>query len=70
MKDLYWMGNSLEDLKEFPDEVMEEIGYALYEGQQGLKPKNAKVLTGLGSSIMEIVADFDKSTYRAARRLG
>lgn len=44
---------------------MEEIGYALYEAQQGLKPKNAKVLTGLGSGIMEIVADFDKSTYRA-----
>jgi phage-related protein len=65
MKELIWVGSSLKDLKKFPSEVMGEIGYALHEVQKGLKPKNAKPMTGFVPSVMEIVSDFDKNTYRA-----
>lgn len=65
MKEVVWIGNSLEDLSEFPEEVKDEIGYALYEAQLGLKSNKAKPLTGIGSGIMEIVSDFDRNTYRA-----
>jgi len=64
-KDVVWVGNSLEDLVEFPEEVQDEIGYALYEAQLGLKPKNAKLLTEISGGVMEIVSDFDRNTYRA-----
>jgi phage-related protein len=65
MKELVWVGSSLDDLKEFPEEVTDSIGYALHTVQEGLKPKNAKPLSAIGTGIMEIVSDFDKNTYRA-----
>lgn len=64
MKDLVWVGSSLEDLYEFPEDVKDEIGYALYEAQLGRKPNKAKPLTGIGGGVMEVVSDFDKNTYR------
>ncbi|MCA1795863.1 MAG: hypothetical protein LC660_18700 [Desulfobacteraceae bacterium] len=30
IKELVWVGSSLEDLKEFPDEVKHEVGFALH----------------------------------------
>jgi phage-related protein len=65
MKDVVWMGNSKDDISEFPEEVRDEMGFALYQAQKGLKPHNAKPLTGISGGIMEVVSDFDKNTYRA-----
>ena len=33
--DLMWIGSSREDLKEFPDDVREGMGHALYIAQCG-----------------------------------
>lgn len=65
MKEVVWIGNSLEDLAEFPEEVKDKIGYALYQAQLGLKPDSAKPLTGIGGGVMEIVSDFNRNTFRA-----
>ncbi len=65
LRDIEWLGSSLNDLKKQPDFVKNEIGYALHEIQKGKKPINAKPLKGLGSGVMEIVSNFDKNTYRA-----
>ena len=62
---LEWVGSSKADLKAFPDEVQDHIGFALYQAQIGLKHRDAKPLTGLGSGVLEVVSDFDKSTFRA-----
>ncbi len=60
------MGTSLEDLKKFPDEVQEQIGYALYLAQVGDKHPDTKPLKGFkGASVLEVVEDFDGDTYRA-----
>ncbi len=32
-KPVVWIGSSLDDLKEFPEEVQGEMGYALYLAQ-------------------------------------
>jgi len=40
------MGDSREVLRELPDEVKSEIGYALRRVQQGKMPENAKPLKG------------------------
>jgi phage-related protein len=65
-KQVIFAGSSREDLKEFPDEVKLDIGYALYQAQMGEKPKNAKPLTGFGSAgVLEIIGGYDGSTYRA-----
>lgn len=65
-KPLFWIGRSRDDLKECPDEVMREIGYALNFAQRGGKHPNAKPLKGFGgASVLEIVEDNDGDTYRA-----
>jgi len=59
-----WIGSSLEDLRDFPDEVRREIGFALDRAQRGLTHRNAKPLRGF-SGVFEIVSDYDRDTYRA-----
>jgi phage-related protein len=66
VKPLVWVGSSLKDLREFPDEVKDEMGFALYEAQCGLKPAAAKPLKGFGGAgVLEIVSDYQTDTYRA-----
>jgi phage-related protein len=50
MKKIFWIGTSKNDLKEFPDEVQDEMGHALLLAQLGKRAVNAKVLTGYGSA--------------------
>lgn len=64
-KPLFWIGRSLDDLKDFPDDVQDVIGYALDWAQQGGKSPIAKPLKGFdGAGTLEIVDDFDGNTYR------
>jgi phage-related protein len=63
-KPIIWVGASLDDLKQFPEDVKDEIGYALYLAQIGKKHPNAKPLKGF-SGVMEIVSDHEGDTYRA-----
>ena len=66
IKALDWVGSSRKDLKEFPADVRNAIGYALYQAQLGLKSASARPLTGFGgASVLEIVDDFQTDTYRA-----
>jgi phage-related protein len=66
IKVLAWIGSSRKDLKKFPAEVRNVMGYALYQAQLGLKAINAKPLAGFGgASVVEIVDDFQTDTYRA-----
>src|SRR5215813_7451199 len=65
-KPLFWMGSSKVDLKVFPDEVQDVMGYALDFAQQGQKHPDAKPLKGFGGTgVLEIVDDYDGDTYRA-----
>ncbi len=65
-KPLFWIGSSLDDLKDCPDEVQDVIGYALHWAQRGGKAPDAKPLKGFGSAgVLEVVDDFDGNTYRA-----
>ena len=64
-KRLFWVGSSLDDLKDFPAEVQNVIGYALDKAQQGGKSPVAKPLKGFsGAGVLEVVDDFDSNTYR------
>jgi len=66
MRELFWVGTSLDDLRVFPEEVRVAFGYGLYLAQLGDKHPNAKPLKGFGgASVMEIAERFDSDTYRA-----
>ena len=66
MKPLAWISSAREDLREFPDEVRQDIGFALFEVQKGQKPTVAKPLKGFGGAgVLEIIENFFGETYRA-----
>lgn len=66
MKRLIWIGSSRKDLRSFPDEVKDLMGYALYQAQLGLKAVTAKPLRGFGGAgILEIVDNYETDAYRA-----
>ena len=64
IKPLVWVGSSHRDLKAFPPEVQNEMGYALYVSQKGDKHPKAKPLKGF-SGVMEIRSKYRTNTYRA-----
>ena len=63
-KTIIWMGSSRKDLKKFPNVVKSEVGFALYQAQQGEKHHLAKPFKGL-SGVFEIVSDYQSDTFRA-----
>ncbi|NJK76959.1 MAG: addiction module toxin RelE [Oscillatoriales cyanobacterium RU_3_3] len=66
LKTVEWIGSSRDDLREFPEEVQQIVGFALYRAQQGKKHPDAKPLKGFkGAGVLEIVDNFDGDTYRA-----
>jgi phage-related protein len=65
MRPVRFMGDSREVLRELPDEVKSEIGFALERVQQGKMPVNAKPLRGIAPGVLEIMSDFKGDTFRA-----
>jgi len=66
LKTIVWIGSSLNDIKEFPEDVHDIMGYALYLAQTGEKHQSARPLKGFGGAkVLEITDDYDGDTYRA-----
>ena len=66
IKEINFIGSSQRDIREFPEEVKDDIGYALFEVQKGGKPASAKPLKGFGGAgVLEIIENSDGDTYRA-----
>ncbi len=65
---LVWLGPTKRIVTEFPQDVRDEVGYALYVAELGNRHPSVKPLTGekafKGSSVLEIVEDDDGNTYR------
>ena len=64
MRPVIWVGSSKEDLKTFPADVQDRVGFALYQAQIGLRHRDTKTLRGMGSHVIEIVSRYDSDTYR------
>lgn len=64
-KPLHWVGSSKKDLLGFPEQVVDDIGYALGVVQHGGYPPSAKPWRGLGSGVHEIVESAGPGTFRA-----
>ena len=65
-KEVIWLGDSLKQIRRFPEDAQRAVGYALYFAQKGDKHKDARPMRGFGgASVLEIVERFDGDTYRA-----
>jgi phage-related protein len=54
MKPLHFMGSSLDDLRNFPDEARRAAGFELRAIQSGLEPSDWKSMQGIGAGVNEI----------------
>ena len=64
-KPLHWVGSAKKDLLGFPEQVMDDVGFALSVVQYGGHPPSAKPWKGLGPGVLEIVENDGSGTYRA-----
>ncbi|MBN1586019.1 MAG: type II toxin-antitoxin system RelE/ParE family toxin [Candidatus Omnitrophica bacterium] len=66
LKPLDFVGSSLKDLRAFPEEVKQDVGYALFLAQKGERAQTVKPLKGFGGAgVLEIIERHDGDTYRA-----
>jgi phage-related protein len=64
-KPLLWIGNSKDELKQFPEAVKDVAGFALFKAQMGGKHPAAKPLKGFhGAGVVEIAENYSGNTYR------
>ena len=54
MKPITWLGDSLEQVRGFPDDARREAGFELGEVQKGFDPSDWKPITGVGAGVKEI----------------
>ena len=60
-----WVGTSRDDVKGFPEDARDEIGYALWVAETGGRHPSTKPLQGFGGAgVIEIIADDQDGTYR------
>ena len=66
IKEIIWFGRTKKDLKTMPSEVVDAIGFSLYQAQLGERAENTKVLKGFhGAGVLEIIESDQAGTYRA-----
>jgi phage-related protein len=54
MKPLNFIGTSLDDLRNFPDEARRAAGFELYAVQCGLEPSDWRPMPAIGLGVKEI----------------
>jgi len=70
LKPVVWVGSSLRDLRKFPDDVKDHMGYALYVAQRSGRHRDTKILSGFGGAgVVEIIKDYRGDTFRAVYTL-
>jgi phage-related protein len=52
MKPLDFIGSSLDDLRNFPEEARKEAGFELYAVQRGFEPGDWKPMPSIGRGVI------------------
>ncbi len=61
---LAWEGNSREVLQSFPDGVRQNLGFQLWQLQQGERPADYRPLPSIGSGVFELRDQDERAWYR------
>src|SRR5581483_10413304 len=64
MKPIRFRGDSLEKLREFPEEARQDAGYQLDKVQRGERPDDFKPMPSIGKGVEEIRVWDESGTYR------
>ena len=63
-KPIEFLGDSLRNLREFPDDAKRDVGYQLDRVQHGLQPDDFKPMPTIGKGVEEIRVRDETGTYR------
>ncbi len=69
LRAVIWLGNSKENLRNFPKDAQKLLGDELQLIQFGGMPKNAKPFKGVGSGVLEIALRYASDAYRVVLAL-
>ena len=64
MKPIVFLGNSLDELRAFPDAARHQAGFQLNKVQRGLMPDDFKPLSTVGTGVQEIRVRDAGGAYR------
>ena len=64
LRPVCWLGNSKENLRDFPEGAQKLLGDELQLMQFGGMPKDAKPFRGVGSGVVEIALRYASGAYR------
>ncbi|MFO1220144.1 MAG: type II toxin-antitoxin system RelE/ParE family toxin [Burkholderiaceae bacterium] len=64
MKPITFLGDSLECLREFPEDARQDAGYQLDQVQRGRQPRDFKPMPAVGKGVEELRVWDDSGTYR------
>lgn len=64
MKPVRFLGDSLERLREFPEDARHDAGYQLEQVQRGEQPEDFKPMPSIGKGVEEIRVREDSGIYR------
>lgn len=64
MKRIEFLGNSLEQLRDFPEGARKETGVQLHKVQLGLEPSDWKTMTAIGHGVREIRVRDEAGAFR------
>lgn len=64
MKLLTFVGTTLADLRDFPEDARREAGYQLDRVQNGLDPKDWKPMPSVGSGVREVRIREESGAHR------
>ena len=64
MRRIRFLGDSLNCLREFPEDARHDAGYQLDKLQRGEQPDDFKPMSSIGKGVEEIRISDDTGTYR------
>jgi phage-related protein len=64
MKSIRFLGDSLECLREFPDDARQDAGYQLDQIQRGMQPTDFKPMPSVGKGVEELRVRDESGAFR------
>ncbi|MDO5650580.1 MAG: type II toxin-antitoxin system RelE/ParE family toxin [Moraxella sp.] len=64
MKNAVFLGDSLDNIREFPDPAKQDVGYQLDKVQHGQMPDDFKHMPSIGTGVVEIRTKDEHGIYR------
>lgn len=61
---MVWEGDSREVLQSFPEDVKQNLGFELWQLQQGERPSDYRPLPSIGAGVFELRDQDERAWYR------